>query len=99
MAPAGVERDGEVGIALARRRRGELGRDVEPVEVDRPAFDSARDGEVEHLVRPLADGGRAEQAAAGVVRPELVHASLEFPEIPADDAERSCSALGAPSGV
>jgi len=33
------------------------------VEVDRPAFDSALDRDVEHLVRPLADGRRIQQAA------------------------------------
>jgi hypothetical protein len=66
MPPAGVERDGEVGIGLASHLRGKLGRVVEPAEVDPPAFDSAFERDLQHLVRPLAHGGRRQQAAKRV---------------------------------
>ena len=97
MAPAGVEGDGEVGIVLAGHRSGELGGVAEPVEVDRPALDLAGEREVEHLVRPLAHRGRAEQAAERFAG--IVHRASEFPEVPADDRAQLRPSLGAPSGV
>jgi hypothetical protein len=62
MAPAGVEGNGQVRIALAGHRGGQLGRGVEPIHVDLPALDPALGRDVEHLVRPLAHGRRREQA-------------------------------------
>jgi hypothetical protein len=63
MAPAGVERDGEVRVALASHRGGELRRGGEPCKIDRPALDLSPDGKVEHFVRALANRRRAEQGA------------------------------------
>ena len=90
MAPAGMEGDVEIGIGLAGHRGGALGGLVEPGEVDRPAFDPSREREIEHLVRPLADGGRVQQARRSVVRRgDPVIQLLEFAQVAADDASEA----------
>ena len=62
VAPARVERDGEIGIALPGHFGGELGGVGEPAEIDHPSLDLARKSALEHLMRAFADGGGAEQS-------------------------------------
>jgi hypothetical protein len=96
MTPAGVEGNVEIGIGGAGDGGGALGRLIEPGEIDRPTLDLAVEGEIKHLVRPLADGGRIEQAAK--LFAAIAHWTQNLPRS-RPTTERSCSSLGAPSGV
>ena len=94
---AGVEGDGEVGIVFAGDRGGEIGGVGEAVEIDPPALDLPLERERQHLVRPLAHGGRAQQAADRFG--STVTRAQNFPRSRPTTVERSFFLLGAPSGV
>ena len=61
MPGAGVEGDIEVRIILARHRGRQVRGLGQPVEIDPPALDHPRQGEVQHFMRPFAYRRRMQQ--------------------------------------
>ena len=96
MTGARMERNGQVRIVFACDRGSELGGLVEPVEIDRPALDASRDGQVEHFMRALAHRRGIEQAAQRSVA--RVHLRQNLPRS-RPTTPLSWSDVGAPSGV